>query len=196
MSDLYDQLVELQDMARVLARDVESLRPRLGPRDIQAAVSPEEAAARRFYVRAVFSLFEALVEQHKRLLLHLAGNNVLALAPGISEALSERVYTVKDNGTVSEREQFLQFQRKLRAVYRSAGDAFGEPLAITFADQEWQCFQAAVAVRDRLTHPKTFEDCQVDDEALAIVDRAEAWYRTLNHEFVRLARAHRLQHRW
>ena len=162
MSDLYDQLEELQGMTRVLTADAESLGLRLGPRDIQAAVTHDAEMARRLYVRSVFALIEALVEQHKRLLLHLADRHAITLQPGVHEALSERVYAVKDNGAVAEREQYLQLQRKLRAVYRAAGEGFGKPIAVEFGDHGWQAFQDAINVRDRLTHPKTFEDCQVN----------------------------------
>ena len=196
MSDLYDQIEELQGMARVLTADVELLRARLGSRDIQIEVTEEEETARRVYVRSIFALIEALVEQHKRLVLHLANRHVVTLLPGVHDALSERVYTIKDNGAVAEREQYLQLWRKLRAVYRAAGEGFGEALAVEFGDQGWQAFQAAIIVRDRLTHPKTFEDCQVTEEDLNTVDAAEAWYRGVNHEFVRVARAHRASHKW
>lgn len=170
MGDLYDQLEELQGMARVLAADVAWLRPQLGSRDIRAAVSDHEEAARRLYVRAIFALIEALVEQHKRLLIQLVDLKTITLSPGLREALSERVYTVKDNGAVAEREQYLQLQRKLRAVYHAAGEGFRQPLAVDFGDQGWQSFQAAIALRDRLTHPKTFKDCRVNEQDLDVVN--------------------------
>lgn len=183
-------------MVRVLTSDVEYLRPNLGERSIQIATSEAEEANRRFYVKAVFSLVEAVVEQHKRLLLDLAERNMVVLGSGVREVLSERVYVVNGNGSVREREQYLQLERKLRAVYRAAGKAFGQPFATTFGDQGWQSFREALDVRDRLTHPKTFEDCDVDEVALETVDQGHAWFRGLNNEFVRVARAHREDHHW
>lgn len=196
MSELYERLEEIQGMTRALTNDVGQLRPLLGERSIQVAVSETEEANRRFYVRAVFALVEAVVEQHKRLLLDLAERGLLTLGPGIREVLSETTYFAKDNGTVQEREQYLQLERKLRTVYRTAGDAFGQPLAVTFGDRGWQSFRAALDIRDRITHPKTFEDCHVDEDALDTVDRGHEWFRGLNNEFVRVAREHRQQHRW
>jgi hypothetical protein len=55
----------------------------------------------------------------------LAEHHAITLEAGVPEALSERIYAVKDNGNVVDREQYLQLQRKLRAVYRAAGEAFG-----------------------------------------------------------------------
>jgi hypothetical protein len=87
---------------------VECLRSNLGERSIQVSLTEIEEASRRFYVRAIFSLIEAVVEQHKRLLMDLAERGSITLGPGVREALSERVYVVKENGTVGEREQYLQ----------------------------------------------------------------------------------------
>jgi len=196
MTELYDRLEEIRDVTRVLTRDVEQLRPLLGERSIAAAVSEEEEANRRFYVRAIFALIEALVEQHKRLLLDLAEHGTIALGTGVREALSERLYVFRDNGTVVEREQYLQLQRKIRAVYRTAEAAFEEALHVLFGDQGWASFQQAVQVRDRLTHPKSLEDCSVDEDALEAVDRGHRWFRDLHNAFIRGAGAHRAQHHW
>jgi hypothetical protein len=67
--DLYNDLEELQGMTRLLIDDVNMLRPKI------AEGNPDptdyEKACRRFYVRAVFALVEAFVEQHRRLVIHL-----------------------------------------------------------------------------------------------------------------------------
>lgn len=193
MADLYNRLDEIQGMTRVLAGDVDRLRPLVGE---DVAISNDEDANRRFYVRAVFALVEAVVEQHKRLLLDLADRGAVTLAPGVREALSEQAPHVKDNGAVEYRQQYLQLERKLRAVYRAAGQALGQPLAVTFGDHRWQSFQAALDVRHRITHPKTYHDCHVDGDALETVNRGNDWFRALNDEFVRIARHHRQAQHW
>ncbi|HVN83008.1 MAG TPA: hypothetical protein VMW38_28760, partial [Terriglobia bacterium] len=79
----------------------------------------------------------------------------------------------------------------------TAGDVFGHSLDDNFRDQGWQSFQAALDVRDGLTHPKTFEDCHVDDDALETVDQGHAWFKDLHNEFVRVAHLHRnREHSW
>ena len=196
MSDLYNQLEELQGMARVLTSDVGRLRQRLGSRDIQVETSQDEEMTRRLYVRSIFALVEALVEQHKRLLLHLAESCIIKLSTGVFEALSERAYAVRENGVVVEREQYLSLQCKLRAVYRATGIGFGEALAVRFDNEGWKAFQEAITIRDRLTHPKTYQDCHVRGADLDTVDAAEDWYRRLNNEYIRVAREHRKAHHW
>jgi uncharacterized protein (DUF1778 family) len=196
VADLYDRLEEIQGMTRILTGDVRRLSPRLGERTIQAAVTDAQESNRRFYVRAVFALVEAVVEQHKRLILDLAARGAITVSTGVREALSERIFVVRDNGTVRERGQYLQLESKLRAVYRAAAEAFAQPLNVTFGDQGWTSFREALDVRDRITHPKTFESCHVDEVALDTVDKGQDWFRDLNNEFVRVARDHRDTHRW
>jgi hypothetical protein len=196
LADLYERLEEIQGMTRILEADVQRLSPRLGERSIQVAVSVAQEANRRFYVRAVFALVEAVVEQHKRLLLDLAERGAVTLGVGVRDSLAERTFVVKDNGSVHERGQYLQLENKLRAVYRAAGEAFGQGLRDTFGDQGWGSFRLALDVRDRITHPKTFENCHVDEVALDTVDAGHTWFKALNGEFVRVAREHRGMNHW
>jgi hypothetical protein len=196
MTDLYDRLEELQEVIHVLTRDVEQLRPLLGDRSIAAAVSPEEEANRRFYVRAIFALIEALVEQHKQLLLDLDESGKVSLNRDVRQALSERVSTFAENGTVSQREQYLRLQTKIRAICQTAGEAFGQRLHVSFGDQGWTLFREAVKMRDRITHPKSSQDCHVDEDNLKVVDQAHDWFRDLHNKFIRVACAHREQHGW
>jgi hypothetical protein len=188
MTDIYDRLDEIEGITRVLVGDVDRLRRLVGG---QVAISDEQESNRRLYVRAVFALVEALVEQHKQLLLDLVKQGSIALAAGIREALSENAPYVKDNGTVQYRMQFLQIERKLRAVYCAAGAAFKQPLVVDYTGSGWQSFQAALGVRNRLTHPKTFRDCYVDEDALSSVDRGHDWFRALSNEFTRVAQEYR-----
>jgi hypothetical protein len=81
MADLYDRLDEIQGMTRVLAANAKGLATGVGYRSVQAEITKEHAGAGRAYVRAIFSLVEAIVEQHKRPLLDLASNGYVTLDP-------------------------------------------------------------------------------------------------------------------
>ena len=196
MADLYNRIEEIQGMVRVLTGDLSLLEPHLGSRDIQDAVTENNYAHRRFYVRAIFALVEAIVEQHRRLLLDLVEQKAVVLKPGVPEVLRERVVFVKEDGSVAERDQYLQLERKLRAVYRAAGDAFLQEIATSFADQGWVSFREAVGIRNRLTHPKSHSDCHVHLHDLVTVEQGQLWFKGLNNEFVRIAHAHRKNHHW
>jgi hypothetical protein len=43
----------------------------------------------------------------------------------------------------------------------SHGEAFHQSLDTDFGGQGWQTFRKALDIRDRLTHPETFDNCHV-----------------------------------
>lgn len=196
MSDLYERLDEIKEIIFTLGGDIDKISSQLGSRLITESISEKEETNRRFYIRAVFALIEAIVEQHKKLILELAEKGIVSLPKGAYEALSEFIYIVNDNGKISPQFKYLQLQRKLRAVYKIAGNAFGEPLKIDFGGQGWQSFKSAIQIRDRLTHPKSKKDCYVENEFLETVESGENWFKSLNREFNRVAVSHSENHEW
>jgi hypothetical protein len=130
--DLYDRLVELQGMTHLLIDDVALLRPKVG--ELDPNVTAEEKANRRFYVRAVFALVEAFVEQHRRLLLELCESSEIELKEKTRKRLREIKEVFSEDGTVEEHEQYLQIFAKIKEVYKAAGIGFGQPLKVTFGD--------------------------------------------------------------
>jgi len=181
-------------MTRLLIDDVLVLRPVLGERE------PDHCAVvktyRRFYVRAVFALVEAFVEQHRRLLVELAQAGIITIPEKTLLRLREIKAVLQDDGMAIEEERFLQMFDKIKLVYKAASVGFGERLRITFGDKGWETFKNAMALRNQVTHPKTVNDCWIFEGHLQTVIHAEAWFKTLQNEFVRVARAHRAQHRW
>ena len=196
MSDLYNRLDEIKEIIYTLGGDKDRLSTKLGSRSITEAISEDEEANRRFYIRAIFAFIEALVEQHKNLMLELSDKGIVKLPLGAYEAVSEYIYIVKDNGEISPQFKYLQLQRKIKAVYKIAGEAFGEPLNIDFGDQGWKALKSAIKIRDSLTHPKSKKDCFVENEYLDIVESGESWFKNSNKEFVRVAVSHSKKHNW
>ena len=76
-------------------------------------------------------------------------------------------------------------QKKISAVYKTAGVAFGQSI-----DFGCEPLNEAKGVRNRLTHPKSFEECQVSVLDLDKVEEAEKWFRELNNRFVKVAKDH------
>jgi len=192
--DLYGRLVELQGMTRLLIDDVRRLKRRLGVGNPDP--SPALKTNRRFYIRAVFALVEAFVEQHRRLLVELAQHGMIVLPAKKLQRLREMKPVLLDDGSVGEQEQYLQIFDKIKEVYKAAGTGFGQDLNITFGDEGWATFKTAMALRNRVTHPKRVADCCIEEPDLAVVTAANEWFKTLQNEFVRVARAHRTANHW
>src|SRR2546427_323512 len=130
--DLYTRLEELRGMTHLLIDDVKLLRDKVGARKPDA--TEEENANRRFYIRAVFALIEAFVEQHRRLLLDLCDIGKITLAEKTRSKLREIKEVSLADGSKEERTQYLKIFEKIKEVYKAAGDGFGQPLNVTFDD--------------------------------------------------------------
>ncbi|MDP2183086.1 MAG: hypothetical protein Q8K99_11025 [Actinomycetota bacterium] len=196
MSSILERLEQTEHIRNLLVGDLGRLKPRLGERSVAVAHTAAQYANRRAYVRATFALVEALVEQHARLLVDLESGGAVSLTPEERAALSETTYEVRQGGQIRMRDARLSLDRKLRLVYRLAGEVLGEPLAIRFDDQGWVSFREAQRIRDALMHPKTPHDCYVDERQLNKVDSAEEWYRVVHNEFTRVAEQHRASRKW
>jgi hypothetical protein len=192
--DLYGRLEELQGMTHLVIDDVGRLQQEVGAGDPDP--SDAHKANRRFYIRAVFALIEAFAEQHRRLLLDLADANKVTIKPKALTVLREIREVTLPDGSVQQREQYLQLFEKIKTVYKMAGDGFGQKLKITFGDKGWETFQDALALRNRVTHPKQVSDCWIFETQLQTVTAANEWFKKLQNEFVRVAREHREVHRW
>ena len=182
MGDLYNRLDELQAVTRVLSKDVQFYREqcnRTEPQEIDSLAS----ANHRAYVRAVFALIEALIEQHKGLLLDLHDSGVVAVDPKLVDRLREQ-------------ERFMRLKDKVKTIYKAAGIAFGQKPKMDCASAGWRALAAAIKTRDRVTHPKCFQECSVQVWDLDLVQQGEAWFRAMHNEFVRVAREHRTAIGW
>jgi hypothetical protein len=192
--DLYGRLDELQGMTRLLIDDVGRLQAELGAGDPDP--SPAQETNRRFYIRAVFALVEAFVEQHRRLLVELAEHGMITLPAKKLQRLREIKELKLPDGTVEEQEQYLQLFDKIKELYKAAGVGFGRSLKVTFGDKGWVLFKDAMELRHRVTHPKKVEDCWIFETNIQTVMAANEWFKKLQNEFVRVARAHREEHQW
>jgi hypothetical protein len=183
--DLYARLEELQGMTRLLIDDVDRLQGELGAGNPDP--SEPQQTNRRCYIRAVFALVEAFVEQHRRLLVELAAHQMITLLPQKLQRLREiRAVTLPD-GTVGEQEQYLQLFDKIKMVYKAASVGFGQSLKVTFGDKGWVTFKDAMEIRHRVTHPKRVEDCWIFETNIQTAMAAHGWFKKLQNEFVRVA---------
>jgi hypothetical protein len=192
--DLYGDLEELQGMTRLLIDDVKMLRSKIGEGNPDP--SDEEKAYRRFYVRAVFALVEAFVEQHRRLVIHLCEAGKIELSENKLNQLRQ-IKRFLDTGRAVLREEpnYMRTFDKIKEVYKAAATGFGSPLAVTFGDEHWCAFKEAMEIRNQITHPKNMEGCWIFEPSLQKVIAAHDWFRALQNDFVRIAREHREKNR-
>jgi hypothetical protein len=192
--DLYNDLEELRGMTRLLIDDGNMLRPKIAEGNPDP--SDDEKAYRRFYVRAVFALVEAFVEQHRRLVIHLCEAGKIELRENKLNQLREIKQILDAGGVVMEEEpNYMRIFDKIKEVYKAAAGGFSSPLTVTFGDDHWREFKEAMEIRNQITHPRTTQDCLIFELSLQKVIAAHEWFKALQNDFVRIAREHRERNR-
>ncbi len=94
-------MVAAVSTTHLLIDDVKLLKPKVG--ELKPNVTDEEEANRRFYIRAVFALVEAFVEQHRRLLLELCECSKIELREKTRRKLQEIKEIFREDGTAELR---------------------------------------------------------------------------------------------
>jgi hypothetical protein len=159
-----------------LKQDLKELSQALGSFDAPVEVESAESCSRRAFVRATVALIEAELECLKCLLITLDGEARIKLdAETAKELLNEG-----ENG------RYLPTRKKIDLVCRALAQAFelserqlGEQLSV------------AIEIRNRLTHPKSYNDLMVEVSDLRTVIRAEQSFEDYYVEFVAVAQVRR-----
>lgn len=103
-----------------------------------------------------------------------------ALTPLADLALREVSYTVTAEGRIVEHARSLPLSTAIRLVVNQA-TIISPGLEINFGGEGWAKVKDAIAIRNRITHPKASEEILVSDADLAGVWRALSWVIALAH---------------
>lgn len=82
-------------------------------------------------------------------------------------ALSEMSYSVGEDGKVKAERKFVSVTAGVRLASRMAKRA-DPSLAVDFGTSGWQELRDAIQVRNRITHPKSVRDVEIEDNDLAV----------------------------
>jgi len=129
---------------------------------------------RRFVVRAVFSMMEAICFQLKQMCLESPFAS--RLTPGEMALARDEDFEVDDRGEVATRSARIRFLSNLRFAFRVVVKSHDAPFALDTSGSGWAALQAAVKVRDRVTHPKRVSDLDLSDEEIRRVVDAFRWF--------------------
>jgi hypothetical protein len=145
--------------------------------DVIAAVLRMDAdnspAARRDFIRSVFAAIEGIVWTYRMHVVELAQETDALDAETLS-ALSETSFSVNEHGKIHKQARFISLVAMIRLVTRIA-ERFAPGLHIDFSTSGWADFKSALAIRHRLTHPKSLSDLDVDDASVHVAWNALMW---------------------
>jgi hypothetical protein len=148
--------------------------------DLQGAV--EMAAAdgtsrpRRHYIRSGFALIEGTCFRMKQIAHLLYSEAGVALPLEQEICLLERSADLNDNGTIRPTRPRLGFRSNTLYSLRSIPEALSIHFSPDTNDQRWALLLKAVAVRDRLVHPKAAIDLEVHQDELNTAREGFEWF--------------------
>lgn len=131
---------------------------------------------RRAFVRALFALVEASIFSMKATAYYYATNMDIAT---FNEAelgfMRDRAYELKENGIVRETTAKIRLESNVKFTFKVSSRVFGLDFALDTMGEGYKAFQAAVDIRDRITHPKFVEQMHITDDELVLLNEASAW---------------------
>jgi hypothetical protein len=148
--------------------DYQATRDRLLEHDTQTE--------RRTLVRAIFVLIEGQVADRKYNFYAYARKGWAHLNEGEMLFLRERAYEINDKGAVVPQQRFIRLDVNVLFTLAMCGRLTGEVLEVDRQGAGWQAFRKAIKIRNRITHPKSEEDCFVSNEDLQVIEDTHEWF--------------------
>ena len=138
-------------------------------------------AARRALIRTAFAAIEGILWQLKTGLADRATITPRMFTAGEESLLFEETYEVDDDGEIRILQRFIPLLRNIRVTVRIL-QRVRPGYTPDFSNHGWAAFRKSLAVRNRLTHPKSYNDLQVSDDELTNALAAFHWFLTLAFE--------------
>jgi hypothetical protein len=146
--------------------------------DVGAALARHESAdnqaTRRDLIRTAFAAIEGLVWIFREQVV-TAAEETYGLEDGEREVLQERQLSVSEQGKISAQSRFLGLIPTVRLVARIASRINGAAHC-DFGSSQWDDFRKAIAIRNRITHPKSAEDLHLSKADVDQVTNALFWF--------------------
>ncbi|PSB18168.1 hypothetical protein C7B61_12710 [filamentous cyanobacterium CCP1] len=140
---------------------------------------------RRAYVRSTMVMIEGTIWILKQTCLKASNpNRTRHLAVAEFAMLSDQTYDLKNNGEVRTTTKFLKLPDNLRFTINMCNRLFGCSLNLQAGDASWDRFLKAVAVRNRIMHPKVITDFEITNQEIDNCKQVVSWFNTMIHEFV------------
>ena len=150
----------------------------------------DHQASRRNWARTLCSQIEAFAYSTKQILADLSEFPFAKLTPHEVLLLREQSYEIAENGEPKLRgEKYVQIRTNLKFVAKMCAKAFDLPYVLDTSGSGWSSVDAAFRVRNRLVHPKSFQDMYVTDDELKTIAAASDWFHKTHREVLEVIEA-------
>lgn len=129
----------------------------------------------RTFIKTTVSLIEAEIFILKQQILHYCRENKIQLSPELLLFLSNKKYEISNNGQIKERLLQVRLKDDIRFVFWQVLSIKGHKLQKGFEDPGWSKVISTIAVRNRLTHPKSVDDMNVSKQEVNDCKLAFNW---------------------
>jgi len=160
---------QLKDVYRVLSTDMDS---------VMAYVTANPTPfAHRTLIRTYFSLVEGLAFQLRQVTLATLEPHPDRLTAAELSLLREERYSLNKKGEPEASENFQRVLPNLLFTIRCYLKNHGASFEPDVSHHGWQALQHTVAVRNRVTHPKSVSDLTLTEEDLRRLIAASVWWK-------------------
>jgi hypothetical protein len=167
-------------LTNVLDRDVIAART--------ALIQVDSQFARRQFVRAVAADIEATIGSMIRIALGVYRAEDEPFTPEEYALLQERVLELRQAGTAYEAAARLTTKTNIRFAFSVFTRAIDSHNSLPPQDSEWTALEETLAIRDRITVPKSSLDLDISDDELRVVHEADVWFDTHCTEALKTSR--------
>jgi hypothetical protein len=161
-------LFEYMALTNVLDRDVVSARTVLLAGDSQFA--------RRQFARVVVADIEATVGCMIQVALRIHRAGAEPFTPEEYALLQERVSELRDPNAPFEPTARLTTKANIRFAFSVFTRALHTEYTLPFDDDGWSTVLTAIAIRDRITLPRSAGDLEVSPEEMRTLHEADIWF--------------------
>lgn len=128
---------------------------------------------RRHQIRVLFAAIEGLVWTYRENIVSTAkSSDTLTMEEEL--AFSEVSYLVTPQGKIVEQARFVPMLGMIRLTTRLA-QRIDADLEVRFDNSGWDALRQAVEIRNRITHPKSEADLEINDTDLATCQAGFCW---------------------
>jgi len=142
---------------------------------------------RRSYVRSVFAFIEGYTYGFRQISLRIAKEPLgIKLTEEEVVALKQVDVTIDENGTINERPKYSSAKNILIFSVSAIAKQHEADFQIDKNGKGWKDYKDALRIRNRLMHPKSYQDLEISDSE---IESTEGAYRWFTNELGRLEQA-------
>lgn len=140
---------------------------------LRRAKQDQSQGVKRDLIRTMFAAIEGSVWGYREHVSSIA-KSVDELTPTMAMAFSELTYFVTKTGELESQMRFIPLTSMIRFTTQIA-QKISPDLQVDFGSTGWFEFQRGIAIRHRITHPKSITDLEITEDDVAVVTRSLFW---------------------